>query len=237
MNETPVFHRQGFEAIKARLASPKPGVTVVVGPAGSGRTRLLQQLAVAGKELGYRVLLGTDIQPVALGPSTTLTDVRRRLQSLVDTRSEGGTQSVAASVTPEATLEEHRQIPVLLGQMAPVLVAVDGFRPSPTLELWLTSELSPWLRASEDRVAFVIADREEALRSFTASADLLVTLGPLDPDEVRTHLIKASAGFSPALTSEELDRYVRAAASEPAVLSALLVVFGAYCRARIEVPT
>lgn len=108
---------------------------------------------------------------------------------------------------------------------------------APPVGLWFTGELIPWLRASGERVAVVITDRAEALPSLNELADLVVTLGPLDPDEVHAHLCRASANFSPELTSEELGRYIQAAVSQPAVLSALLVVFEAYSRADAEVPT
>jgi hypothetical protein len=255
-DDAPVGRREIFETIKARLASPKPGVIVVAGGAGSGRTHLLRQLAATARKLGYRVLIGTDAEPIAIEPTTTMADVRRRLQALHDE----GITAVDPAASPAAgpplappsppiketirrgigwafsRLDENRETSALFGQLAPLLVAVDGFRPGPTFGLWFTRILIPRLRASDDRVAFVIADGAEAVRSLTDLADLSVSLGPLDADEVRAHLMHAAAGFIPPLTPEEIDRYVTAAVAQPAVLSALSTVFGAYRPARAEVP-
>ena len=256
-DDAPVGRREIFETIKARLASPKPGVIVVAGGAGSGRTHLLRQLAATAQKLGYRVLIGTDAEPIAVEPTTTMADVRRRLQAL---HNEGITAvdsaaSAAAPGPPSAPpapsvkgtirrginwafsqLDENRETSALLGQLAPLVVAVDGYRPGSAFGLWFTRILIPRLRASDDRVAFVIADGAEAVRSLTDLADLCVSLGPLDADEVRAHLMHAAAGFIPPLTPEEIDRYVTAAVAQPAVLSALSTVFGAYRPARAEVP-
>jgi len=236
MKDAPVFHRQVHEAIRSRLASSRPGIAVIAGPAGSGRTHLLRHVAVSAKELGYRVLRGTDTEPTAIEPSTTVTDILRRLHSLAVSEPQDGTRSSATPLTTEVTPQEHCQIAELLEQMAPVLVAVDGYRPSSTLESWLTCQLIPHLRSSGGRVAIVVADRAEPLRRLSELADQVFALGPLEPEEVRAHLTNASAKLSPPLTSEELARYVDSA-TQPAVLSALLAVFGAYSRTRVEVAT
>ena len=229
----------------SRMASPKPGVIVVAGGGGSGRTHLLQHLAAAAEELGYRVLIGTDADPIAIEASTTMADVRRRLQALdnadafVAETADGSTQPVTPSPEDKGVirrgfgwaasrLDENRETSALLGKLAPLLVAVDGFRPGPAFGLWFTSILIPRLRKSDHRVAFVIADSPDAVRSLTDLADLSISLGPLDADEVRARLLHVAAGFLPPLEPEEIDRYVAAAVIQPAVLSALSTVFGAY---------
>jgi hypothetical protein len=120
-----------------------------------------------------------------------------------------------------------------------LLVAVDGFEPSPSFALWFTAMLLPQLRTLDGRVAFVITGGitggPEATRLLTELADLYVTLGPLDVGEVQAHLLEAASGFTPPLTSAEIDRYVAAAAAEPAVFSALSTVFAAFRPAGAEV--
>ncbi len=233
-DDDPVFYRQVLRDITLRLAGPRPGLIVVAGPVGSGRTHFLWHLATTAGDLGYRVL-GTKAEPAVIEPSTTFTDMRWRLESLADTQPASGSRPLTAACAPEEVRAEHLQITALLSHMAPILVAIDGFQPCPALGSWLTRELSPWLRTSADQVAVVIADRPEMVASIAKTADFLVTLGSLDPEEVRAYLIEASAGLSPELTAAELDAYVRAAVSQPAVLSALLTVFRACCRAPMEV--
>lgn len=182
------------------------------------------------------MLLGTDTDPAAIEPTTTVTDILRRLRSLVNTEPETDMPPLASSLTSAAMVEEHRQVATLLRQLAPVLVGVDGFRPSPSLGSWLASDMVPRVRSSEG-VAILVTDRDEALRSLKNSADLFLTLGPLSPQEVREHLIKAATNLSPGLTTQELDRYVDSAVAQPAVLSALLAVFGTYGRAHVETST
>lgn len=224
MSDAPIGRRKVFQDIRSRLASPEPGVITVAGTAGSGRTHLLRFLALAAEGLGYKVLQGTDAEPLAIEPSTTTADVRRRLQNLItdSTKLEG--------LAPNDISELHdmdRQIITLFRCSSPLLVPIDGFRPAPTFGSWFTSVLIPMLRTSGDRVAVVITDRAEALQSLSELADLAVTLGRLDADEVRTALRRAASGFSPELSSGELDRYVEAAVVQPATLSSLLGVFDA----------
>jgi len=233
-DDDPIFYHQILQDIGLRLARPQPGLIVVNGPVGSGRTHFLWHLAATAGKLGYRVL-GTKAEPAVIEPSTTFADMRRRLQSLAGTQPTSGSRPLTPPGMPEATMTEQLQITALLSRMAPILVAIDGFRPCPALSSWFTGELGPWLRASQDQVAVVIADRPAMVASMAETADFSVTLGSLDPGEVRAYLISASAGFSPELTAAELDAYVRAAVSQPAVLSALLTVFRAYCQAPVEV--
>jgi hypothetical protein len=246
VNDTPVGRRQVFETIVARLAAPKPGVIVVSGETGSGRTHLLGHLAAAAEKLGYQVLAGTDADPVAIEPSTTMADVRRRLAGLDDTGTAVDDQMAGgepASASPQRGIkgavrrgfdlaflqwDETREISALFARLAPLMVAIDGFRPNPTFELWFKVVLIPRLRRSHHRVAVIIAGGPGAVQSLEDLADLFVRLGPLDADEVRAQLAQAAVGFSPPLTELELDRYVAAAAAQPAVLSALTSVFGAY---------
>jgi molybdopterin-guanine dinucleotide biosynthesis protein len=251
VNEVPVGRRQVFETIVSKLDSPKPGVIVVAGGAGSGRTYLLQHLTRAAEERGYRVLSGTAADPVAIMATTTMADVRRRLAAMSD----AGAADAAADRTTEPTprqsgvkgavrrgfdramsqLGETLEISGLLAQLAPLLVAVDGFEPSPSFALWFTAALIPQLRTLDGQVAFVITGGPETVRLLTDLSDLYVSLGPLDADEVRAHLVAAAIGFSPPLTSAEIDRYVAAAVAEPAVFSALSMVFAAYRPAGAEV--
>jgi hypothetical protein len=215
MREAPIGRRQTFRAIRSRLASSQPSLVIVSGPAGSGRTHLLGYLSAAAESLGYRVLQGTDSDPVTVGPSTTTADLRRRLQNLnpPDTRQPG----------PRG--DEAQEIAGLFRRLSPLLVLVDGFRPAADFASWLTDALIPRLRQTGGRIAAVVTDNAESLRCLRPLADLAVSLGPLNAGEVRGELSQAATGLSPGLTEEELNSYVEAAAAEPATLSALLTVF------------
>jgi hypothetical protein len=251
MNGAPVGRGQIFEAIMSQLASPKPGIIVVRGEAGSGRTHLLQHVAPAAEELGYRVLIGTDADPVTIVPSTTMADVRRRLRAM----KEMGT-AVATTVNGRdgkaepreakgalrrgldwatSKLDVDREISALLRQLAPLLVAIDGFRPGGAFRFWFTNIFIPRVRAADQQVALVIAGGPEDLGSLADVTDLPVSLGPLDDAEVRAHLSRAAEGFAPPLTPEELEKYVTVATDQPAVFSALSTVFRAYHPAPAEV--
>jgi molybdopterin-guanine dinucleotide biosynthesis protein len=244
VNEFPVGRRQVFEAIVSRLDSPKPGVIVVAGAAGSGRTNLLAHLVRSAEERGYQVLSGTAADPVAISPTTTLADVRQRLAAMSGAGAADAPADRETSLTPQrrgvtgalrrgfdrvvSQVSETLEISQLLSQLAPLVVAIDGFEPSPSFSLWFTAMLIPQLRMLNGQVAFVITGGPEALQLLTNLADLAVTLGPLDADEVRACLLDAAAAFSPPLTTAEIDSYVAAAAAEPAVFSALSTVFAAF---------
>lgn len=197
------------------------------------------------------MLSGTDADPVAILPTTTMADVRRRLTAMTDAGAADAVVDRGTDPTPQqggvkgavrrgfdrvmSQLSETLEISGLLAQLAPLLVAVDGFEPSPSFALWFTAMLIPQLRTVDRQVAFVITGGPKGVRLLTELADLYVTLGPLDADEVRAHLLDAAIGFSPPLTSAEIDRYVGAAAAEPALFSALSTVFAAFRPAGAEV--
>lgn len=217
MSEAPIGRRQTFRTIKSRLAASQPSLVIVAGPAGSGRTHLLRGLAAAADGLGYRVLQGTDSDQVTIGPSTTIADVRRRLQNLMPADS--------PRARAAASGDDTQGIVELFRRLSPLLVLVDGFRPAADFASWLTDSLIPQLQQTDSRVAAVVTDNAEPLRALRPLADLAVTLGPLNAGEVRSELCQAATRLSPDLTHQELDRYVEAAVAEPATLSALLTVF------------
>ena len=244
MNEFPVGRRQVFETIVSRLDNPKPGVIVVAGGAGSGRTNLLQHLVRSAGERGYRVLSGTDADPVAISPTTTLADVRQRLAAMAGVSAADAADDREPSLTPArrgvagalrrgfdrvvSQASETLEIAHLLGQLAPLVVAIDGFEPSSSFSLWFTGMLIPRLRLLDRQVALIITGGPETLRLLGSLADLAIMLGPLNADEVRASLLDAASAFKDPLTTEEIDRYVAAAAAEPAVFSALSTVFAAF---------
>jgi hypothetical protein len=236
MTEAPIGRSETFNAITSRLAASTQSLIIVAGNAGSGRTFLLRHVAAAAGQLGYRVLQGSDSEPVTVEASTTVADFRRRFEGLLMEHPQRPylpryelrrDDSDLTAINDPADL----QIMQLIRRLSPVLILVDGFRPSTAFAAWLIESLIPRIRQSADRVAAVIADNQESLRPLRKLADLAVTLGALNSREVRAELTRAATGFSPGLTEAELDQYAKASVTDPATFSALLTVFNAYAPA------
>jgi CBS domain-containing protein len=215
---------------------------VLTGPVGSGRTKMLSHLAVAAEKLGYRVL-GTDDDPVVVDPTSTIADVRSRLEGF----GAGATPAVPTEL-PESNpnslgravkwvtsrLNEHGQIIELLQKMAPVVVMIDGYSAGSAFGTWFSTVLITHLRGSDGPVAIVVAGSPDHLEGLCRVADLSIALGPLDVDEVRDYLAEGAAQLVPPLTADELERYVDAASTSPSLVSALFDVFQATAQSNRE---
>lgn len=119
-------------------------------------------------------------------------------------------------------LNDEQAVFATLERAAPLLVAVDGYRPPFALHTWVVSRLLPRVRRSKGAVLVVVADTPERVERLEPVADQVHTLGELDADEVRTHLARATAGREPPLAEHELDAYTAASVGDPTMFMSLL---------------
>ena len=112
-----------WDALDKPLAL-RPGLVLMRGESGSGKTRLLEELTGVAARLGYRVLLGEcDARNAVRRGARPLHALRMPLQTLVDRCREGGAER-AGRVLPDATAG-------LLLPYAPGLATLPGVDTSP----------------------------------------------------------------------------------------------------------
>jgi hypothetical protein len=228
--EAPVGRRREFEELVELLELRQSALALIEGPPGSGRSHLIGVLGKAAAELGY-LCLGT-YEPLVLDGTTTLTDVNRVLSALAKTEA----ASTSLSTSPAANgivrkllnaWRDDGEVLALLRGAAPVLVAIEGYAPSPTLKTWFTARLVPDIRQRTPPIVLVVSDRADALTDLRPLAQHSVTLGPLDRTEVNAFLTSVFAGAVPDVGDPELNAYCDAVTTDPGLLSAFETVFAA----------
>jgi DNA-binding NarL/FixJ family response regulator len=186
------------------LKTARPELVLVQGPPRSGRTSFLKALSAAA-------VADEHFDVVLAGDETFL---RIALDSTVD--------DAARAVGAHGRSAE--EVAAALEARAPVLVPIDGYRPSPSLARWLTDVLRQ-VQATPTPIVTVVADDAEALQPLSSHATALYELGDLDTEHVRSRLHAAGDGLWPPLTEDELTQYVDKARREPAALEALVALF------------
>ncbi len=232
-HQAPVGRSREYGALVSAIEPDAPRLLVVVGQPGSGRSYMIDHLRPVAVDLGFRCI-GVD-EELVVDRTTTSTDVLRVLRTL------GG---AADSPAPEQAVEDHwwnrvvgledktidatRVEQAVLEEMinsAPLLLAAEGYSPSPGFDTWVCTRLVPALREARAPVILVIAGVESNVENLSAIADISVTLGPLDQAEVRDFLAEKAEFLTPPLSDDELAAYAAAAATQPAYVDSFSVLF------------
>ncbi len=189
MVAAPIGRAEIWRALENRLAARRSCLILIAGPPGSGRSHLLRRFGQAASEAGYTVAGCAD--PLPIESTTTLQDIARALAALV----QRADRRPAGPDTPSAPWEKvvnaivsrirhEREVFATLDQTAPLCVGVDGYAPSPSLNLWITARLLRHVKASPVPILMIVADTAECLDALRSLADEVHNLGSLDEDEV-----------------------------------------------------
>jgi hypothetical protein len=219
--------------LEAVLADGRSGLVLIHGAPGVGRTHLMKAFGAAAREdRGYRVM-GCDI-PIPIEVTTQLRDIHRVVTSQLDGSPEpepagpvpgvSGRLSKVVKGARETWRLEGALLQTLRGT-APVMIAVDGYAPSPAMEDWLVTRLLPAIRDLAPPVVIVVVDRTESVETLRQSALLSLELGSLDESEVAAHLQESTTHLSPPLSPAEVTAYAAATAGDPALVRAFDRVF------------
>lgn len=229
----PVGRSREYEALAAAIVPDAPRLLVIAGHPGSGRSYMIEHLRAVAVALGIRCI-GVD-EELVVDRTTTSTDVLRVLHTL------GGR---ADSPAPEPAVEERwwdrvvglvdrivdstrveRAVLEELMASAPLLLAAEGYSPSPGFDSWLCTRVVPALREARAPVVLVITGLEANVANLSAIADVSVTLGDLDEAEVRSYLAGKAAYLDPPLSDDELTAYAVAATTQPAYVDSFSALF------------
>jgi hypothetical protein len=229
-----------------------PAVLLVCGDPGSGRSHLLAALKGVAVERGFQCI-GVD-EHFFVGPATTTNDVLRVLEATIGDQKTPGPDdegSVPESSTNDArtgpgkpsgwagavaafatgavgllrrTVVESRIVSIL-ADAGPLMLAIDGYSPSPAFDQFMVERLVPALRSPDRPVVIVVSGSLESTKRLREVADVVEDLGPLNVDEVRTHFEALSGGVTPSVSADELAAYAAAASESPSLLDAFARVF------------
>lgn len=227
---SPIGRRAEWEALQDRLARHRSAVVLLTGPPGSGRTYLLRSLGEAAKDAGFAVAGCEESLPIE--PTTQLSDVARALAAVLGEKHQqnqdvdSGRGRVLKAIRSLGDLvQTERLIFTTIDTAAPVLIGVDGYMPSTTMQTWIVSRLVPHVRRQRDPILLVFTDRAEALSELRSIADEVHDLGSLNVTDIQEHLRTVTTELQPPLSVEELEAYATAAANDPSLLGALEAVF------------
>lgn len=198
-----------------------PALILISSDAGVGKSRFLHGLAEQSTPAGWTVLPGSGETELSVGPATTQTEFTGRIRHML------GLPASGDPLHGRATLQVAA--PGLARQLAarsPVMLLIDGYRPSPSFAAWFERQLMPDVRRTAAPVVFALAEVPGQLSGCMARAapELVIRLGPLQADTVRSHLTQACRVVEPPLTDDELERYSRAISRDPELLDALVSV-------------
>ena len=233
MVRPPVGRAAAWRELEAVLSGRRSGLVLIHGAPGVGRTHVMKAFGAAAKaDHGYRVM-GCDV-PIPIEVTTQLKDIHRVITSQLDGTAEPQTTGPVPGVSSRLskvvrgareTWRLEAALVQTLRDIAPVMIAVDGYAPSTAMAAWLQLRLVPSIRDLAPPVVLVVVDRTESVEPLRPSALLSLELGSLDESEVAAHLQESTTHLSPPLSPEEVAAYAAATAHDPALVRAFDRVF------------
>jgi hypothetical protein len=230
--------------VAAILAKRTSELVLVAGEAGMGKSAFLGELGTRAAADGWTVAQGDGSGELAITPSVTAATFDRRLRQRLQigtapagaeangnaalarqarnppkegdllTKIVGGVRSLVASWPGLADLVRD------LGTRAPVLILIDGYRPSEPFERSFVLSLLPALRPTGP-IVVVIAESERTLGTLLPIAAVTLRFGPVEEAAILRYFQHLSGGVDPPLSARELEEYARAARRNPHLIGSL----------------
>ncbi len=217
--------------LDAVLQKRDPAVIIVSAAAGMGKTTLLRAAALRAIEQGWATTHSHADAEIEVSQTTTAQDFSSEVQARLDLPS---TEPVLESLpepellhamtSPPASRTASRFVHPLVRQLrqrAPVLLLIDGYRPSPRFGDWFRDIFLGHIRKTETPIAVIISDRPRDVEGLTPAADLVVALKPPNADAVRRHFEAIGERLAPPMQTAELNEYIQAARRKPEILDTL----------------
>ncbi len=218
----------------ALLQSGSPWIALVTGGPGSGKTTLLQALARQAAETGWTV-----VGPISVSPGTDRDDFTRPLRDLIAypaqlpgvrplERPEDLLGRRAGDSTEGATTAEEAGSPLLLAlrRRRPLLLVVDGYRPSLDFHRWLFDRFLPDAFASRGSVGALFAESQQDAGRIRSRVDVELSLEPVSEAKVRPYFEMIGNELSPPADRNEIDAFVDAVVKRPELIDPLVRALG-----------
>jgi len=216
------------------MARGRSALILCVGEPGLGKSAFLRTLSAGASLDEWAVARADDEGVLTVTPSTTPTEFGARLRRLLamPPTAEAPVKT-AASSGMGAALEGARRslrdapwvgLPELsqdLRERAPVLLMIDGYRPSERFEHALVDSFLPAFKASSMPVVVIIAEREEPLGRLVSTATDVIPFKPVDRATIRAYFDAFGDALDPPLDDGEAEAYARAASRDPELIGSL----------------
>jgi hypothetical protein len=224
------FRPRELERVLAMLGERRPAVILVTGDPGMGKTSFLSAVRGGAAALGWATAGGEPDGRLVIHPHTRDPEFREAVLAMLpatDKRRLGAEVSApSASGAPELFAAE-------LGRLAPLLVLIDDYRPSPSFAEWFERGFLPAVPRRDASLVVVVAERP-GTRPLEALATETLELGPLESAVVRSALLGMLPPLEPPLSEQELEQYV-SAAKNPVVLASLIRVLSLGSASKVPV--
>lgn len=231
----PIGRGREYDRLVGQISIDHPAIVVVSGPPGSGRTDIVRRLATVADEMQFHCL-GVNEQLV-VERATKLSDILRVLeaQPRVERPAQNSSTSRSGWLKTVFELAESRiesantekNLLQRLARLAPLYLAVEGYRPSPTFDSWIRNRLAPWIRREQIAIMLIITGSPREVASISDIADVTIELGSLDLPEVVEFFKSQFSSIEPPGSTTEIQQYANAAASQPSLVSAFQRVLSA----------
>lgn len=207
-----------LERIFRRLDERQPALVVLVGDVGAGKTAVLRTAAAEADAKGWKVIGLEHNEPdLTVDPRTTQFGFVELVHDLL--RGADTWQpfpAVEAHVARPPRQPWATDVPALARELAahaPIVVIVDGFRPSQEFAEAFV-RLARRIRDSHGAVLVLVGARRVGLSEpVVRAADEVVELGPLAAAPVRRYFEELS--LEPPITPEEVEAYAEEAVRRP----------------------
>jgi hypothetical protein len=192
-----------------------PALVLLSGDIGVGKSNLLLQLRaqVGAQPGGWTIIPSTASDELSVDASTTEPAFEQRIAPVT-----GAGQLITQSAL--AQRPAGLAVAYLRGR-APVLLVIDGYRPSGRFAGWFSERFVPDVRQAGANVVIVVSAAPREAAAVAPLADERIELHPLDPAVVRQHFTNIGLRLSPPMAAAELDEYVQAACQRSDLIRSL----------------
>jgi energy-coupling factor transporter ATP-binding protein EcfA2 len=207
-----------LDRILQRFDRRAPAFVLLTGETGAGKSSLLRAAATEAQNRGWRAIgLEDGGSGLTVDPSTSEHLFVERVLELVREPAAvwHRTPDVEAHVAVAAREPWRSEVLGLareLGEHAPLVVVIDGFRPSEDFTAAFV-RLAGRVRQGRSSIVLLVGARPVEAELISRAADEVIELGALDEEPVRRYFEELV--LEPKLTRAEIDTYVEHAVQRP----------------------
>jgi len=208
-----------FGRLRELLDAANPTLVVLVGEDSMGKTTMLAAIEADAWDRGWSTARCQSERVLSVGGHTTPTDFFHDIEAVLRSPFERQRRSTMSGIMPAAT-GLHPSAARLVA-FAPVIVLIDGYRPSAEFAEWFVGHFVAGIMQSHAPVIIVVADRQAVLEELASKADERIVLGALARSEVEEWFETLGAALAPPMTDKERATYVDAVIDDPSRFSKL----------------
>jgi hypothetical protein len=209
------------------LDTRAPALVLIAGATGMGKSSFLRAVQIRATLRGWRspprliaIDARSDEQQLAATIIAEVGASSDRLENEGDSANATQRRSSGSFVVPGMP-RATSQFVARLQRRAPLLVCIEGYRPSPAFNERFLEIAGAHLPRAAAPVVIAIADLPSALAPLRPFAGEQIELGELPLAPVREHLERLGTTLHPPIAPDELLTYVRAVGKNPGFLGAL----------------